>query len=62
MDVGLEKDSWMEIVGKSRGRPPEDKMPRLSDSMSWGTLEWQGLREEWVLMMPIMGEEREVVE
>lgn len=37
------------------GRPPEERMPRFRDSISWGTLEWQGLKAEKVLVMPIMG-------
>ena len=37
------------------GRPPEERMPRLRDSISWGTLAWQGLKAEKVLVMPIMG-------
>ena len=53
--MGEVNDSWIEIVGKSMGRPPEERMPRLRDSISWGTLEWQGLKAEKVLVMPIMG-------
>ena len=53
--MGEVNDSWILIVGKSMGRPPEERLPRLRDSISWGTLAWQGLKAEKVLVMPIMG-------
>ena len=43
MEVGWEKDSWMEMVGKRIGRPPASITPRLDASMSCGALPWQGL-------------------
>ena len=46
MEVGEEKDSWIEMVGKSTGRPPAEEMPSLSEEISWGTLLWHGLKLE----------------
>ncbi len=43
MEVGEAKLSWMDMVGKTMGRPPASITPRLAASMSWGTLPWQGL-------------------
>ena len=43
MLVGCAKLSWTEIVGKSIGRPPASMTPRLTASISWGALPWQGL-------------------
>lgn len=42
------------LVGKSMGRPPEDRTPRLTESIRRGMLEWQGLKEEEVLIMPML--------
>lgn len=55
MLVGLEKDSCRLMVGKSMARPPWSWTPRLTASMSCGTLAWQGLKLEYVLTMPTMG-------
>ena len=38
MLFGCEKLSWIDIVGKSIGKPPAIIMPRLTASMSWGML------------------------
>ena len=54
MLVGDEKDSWMLIVGKSMGRPPDDKTPRLTEEIRLATLKWQGLKDEYVLIMPML--------
>ncbi len=43
MLVGCEKLSWIEIVGKSIGRPPASITPRLTASSSCGALPWHGL-------------------
>jgi len=43
MLVGRAKLSWMEMVGKSIGRPPASITPRLTASISCGALPWQGL-------------------
>ena len=43
MLVGYAKDSWIEIVGNSIGRPPASITPRLIASISCGTLPWQAL-------------------
>ena len=43
MLVGAEKLSCTEMVGKSMGRPPASMTPRLTASISWGALPWQGL-------------------
>ena len=43
MLLGDEKLSWIEIVGKSIGKPPASMTPRLTASISWGALPWQGL-------------------
>ena len=42
------------MVGKSTGRPPEARTPRLTESIRVGMLEWQGLKEEVVLIMPML--------
>ena len=43
MLVGAAKLSWIEMVGKSIGKPPASITPRLTASISCGTLPWQGL-------------------
>ncbi len=55
IEVGLAKDSWMEIVGNSIGRPPASITPRFTASISRGTLPWQGLKSLKVLVMPMIG-------
>src|SRR5215467_7292301 len=44
MLVGCANDSWIEIVGNAIGRAPASITPRLTASISWGTLPWQGLK------------------
>ena len=44
MLVGCENDSWIEMVGNSIGRPPASMTPRLTASISCGTLPWHGLK------------------
>ena len=55
MLVGCEKLSWIEMVGKSMGRPPANITPRLTASINWGALPWQGLYALPVLVMPMTG-------
>lgn len=55
MLVGAAKDSCRLMVGKSRASPPASWTPRLTASTSWGTVAWQGLKDEYVLTMPTMG-------
>ena len=43
IEVGLEKLSWIEMVGKAIGKPPASITPRFTASISCGTLPWQGL-------------------
>ena len=43
IEVGAAKLSWIDMVGKTIGRPPASMTPRLAASMSCGTLPWQGL-------------------
>ncbi len=43
MLVGCEKLSWMEMVGKSIGKPPASITPRLTASINCGALPWHGL-------------------
>ena len=43
MLVGRAKLSWIEIVGKSIGKPPDSITPRLTASISGAMLPWQGL-------------------
>ena len=43
MLVGAAKLSWMDMVGKSMGKPPASITPRLTASINWGALPWQGL-------------------
>ena len=43
MLVGAAKLSWMDMVGKSIGNPPASITPRLTASINWGALPWQGL-------------------
>ncbi len=43
MLVGEEKDSWIEMIGNSTGRPPASMTPRLIASMRSGTVLWQAL-------------------
>jgi hypothetical protein len=43
MLVGVEKLSWIEMVGKSTGKPPASITPRLTASISCGVLPWHGL-------------------
>ena len=43
IDVGAAKLSCSDMVGKAIGRPPASRMPRFADSISCGTLPWQGL-------------------
>jgi len=53
--VGFEKLSWIEMVGNSIGRPPASMTPRFTASIRRGTLPWQGLKSENVLVMPMIG-------
>ena len=43
IEVGEAKLSWIDIVGKTIGRPPASMTPRFAASISCGTLPWQGL-------------------
>ena len=42
--------SAMEMVGKTMGSAPASRTPRLTDSMRSGTLPWQGLKSDAVLV------------
>ncbi len=55
IEVGEAKLSWIEMVGKSTGRPPASITPRFTASISWGMLPWQALKPLPVLTMPITG-------
>ncbi len=43
IEVGFEKLSWIDTVGKAKGRPPDSITPRFTASTSARTLPWQGL-------------------
>jgi hypothetical protein len=43
IEVGCAKLSWIEIVGKSTGRPPASITPRRIASISCVVLPWHGL-------------------
>ena len=55
IEVGCAKLSWIEIVGKSIGSPPESMTPRFTASTSCGALPWHGLKALAVLTMPTTG-------
>ena len=55
MVVGCMKGSPSEIVGKASGSPPAAVTPRLTASISAGTVPWQLTRPLPVFTMPITG-------
>ncbi len=55
IEVGEAKLSWIEMVGKSIGRPPASITPRFTASINCGMLPWHGLKALPVLAMPITG-------
>ena len=53
--VGLRKTSPSEMVGKSKGKPPEARTPRLTASTSSGVRRWQLLNPLAEVAIPMMG-------
>jgi hypothetical protein len=58
MLVGLANDSWIEIVGKTMGSPPDSMAPRFTASINCGTFPWHGLKSLKVFVMPMIGRSR----
>ena len=43
IEVGCEKDSWIEMIGNGIGSPPASMTPRPIASIMSGTFRWQAL-------------------
>ena len=55
IEVGNENASWIEMVGKTNGRPPASRTPAAVFSASRAAVPWQGLKSDAVERMPTIG-------